>query len=84
MDYCIVLGISSDYKKRETFHLADDKGLNKIKGLIPITKNIKHKGHIKSNSSVLQMTINQNPNFNFAHSKFKRIPRVYKTAREAN
>ena len=71
MDYCLVLGINNEKAKNETFNIDDNKSqnisinsLNKSK--IRHLKNNHHKGHVKSNNSLLQFTFNQNPNFNLA------------------
>ena len=70
MDYCLVLGINNEKAKNESF-IEDNKlqnlSLNSLnKSKIKHFKYIHHKGHVKSNNSLLQFTFNQNPNFNLA------------------
>ena len=70
MDYCLVLGITSTQIKNDFFS-EDNKSqrisINSLsKSRIRHFKNNYHKGHIKSNPSLLQFTFNQNPNFNLA------------------
>ena len=70
MDYCLVLGINFGQGKSDTFNSEDIKlqriSLSSNKSKIKHFKNNNHKGHIKSNNSLLQFTFNQNPNFNLA------------------
>ena len=70
MDYCLVLGINFGQGKNDIFN-NDDSGLPRIslssnKSKLNHFKNNYHKGHKKSNNSLLQFTFNQNPNFNLA------------------
>ena len=70
MDYCLVLGIkinntNNNKINNNTLELVIND-LNKNKTQIRHNKNPKKKGHIKSSSSILQFTSNQNTNFNLA------------------
>ena len=69
MDYCLVLGITCEKAKNETFNNEEKKTQNISNNIISKfkPKSFKNrKGHIKSNDSLLQFTFNQNPNFNLA------------------
>ena len=69
MNYCLVLGINNNGKNvvnNFDFNINEKLlEMNQSKTIIK-QKNPNKKGHVKSNHSLLQFTLNQNTNFNFA------------------
>jgi len=62
MNYCTVLGIKLNNQQNKTEINAID--LNSKKTKVIFSKNIIKRGHVKSNNSLLQFTLNRNTTFN--------------------
>ena len=62
MNYCTVLGIKLNNQQNKTEINAID--LNSKKTKVKPSKNIIKRGHVKSNNSLLQFTLNRNTTFN--------------------
>ena len=62
INYCTVLGIKINNSQNKI----DFTDLNSKKTMVKASKNIIKRGHVKSNNSLLQFTINRNTAFNLA------------------
>jgi hypothetical protein len=66
IDYCFVSGINVEQKQNDYFNNEDSKRKSRISINKAKMKYFRNTGHVKRNTSLLQFTFNQNPNFNLA------------------